>query len=116
MNSKNIKYGVAIVGVLLLLLIIFTVPFGIAYVEWNEYALKKNSITNKVDYTQVFENGRHYFGVGKKAVKFTNTANNIEFWNPNGLVTFTDNGLEIDIDCSFQYKIRKELLPELFKT
>eukprot|EP01111_Echinosteliopsis_oligospora_P009633 TRINITY_DN2858_c0_g1_i1.p1 TRINITY_DN2858_c0_g1~~TRINITY_DN2858_c0_g1_i1.p1 ORF type:complete len:188 (-),score=31.19 TRINITY_DN2858_c0_g1_i1:500-1063(-) len=100
--------------------IIFASLFGksFQYIEWDEYALKKNTASNDVDYSKVHESGRYFWGINYQAIKFTRTVINVNFDDDNGgegsLTIFTDTGLEIRILCSFQYQLIKEEVPAMF--
>jgi hypothetical protein len=58
--------GFLLVG--LVALVIGLIAPSFQYVEWNYYSLKRNTATNKVDYSHVYGNGRYFWGLarGKK--------------------------------------------------
>lgn len=88
------------------------------YIEWDEYALKKNTASNDVEYGTIYESGRHFWGVNYKAIIFKKTVMNVNFDDNKGghgsLVIFTDTGLEIKVLCSFQYRLIKSEVPAMF--
>lgn len=55
-------------------LILVLVPLSYSYVEWNQFALKRNTFTNQVDYNQVYGNGRYYWGLQVQPATFQSMA------------------------------------------
>lgn len=102
------------IGVLLMLIL---VPLSVQYVEHDQYAFKKNKVTNNVDTDTVYEKGRYFWGVGYEAVSFPRTAQHVVYKDGDhgALLVFTDGGLEFKIECAFQYFLIKDGLPTLFK-
>eukprot|EP01006_Ploeotia_vitrea_P056886 TRINITY_DN68134_c4_g9_i1.p1 TRINITY_DN68134_c4_g9~~TRINITY_DN68134_c4_g9_i1.p1 ORF type:complete len:310 (+),score=16.06 TRINITY_DN68134_c4_g9_i1:82-1011(+) len=99
-----------------ILLMVILIPISFHYVERNRWAFKKNSITNDVDTSKVYSNGRYFWGIGRTSVTFPSTFQHVEFTGKRGLSVFTEAGLELLIDMSFQYRLQPDTLAQLFQT
>jgi hypothetical protein len=106
-SSRLFKWTVVGLLFIIIVLIVSLVPASYSYVEWNEYALKRDTTTNKVDYHEVYGNGRYFWGLGYGPVTFKNTATTVDFSGDNALSIFSSGGLELLIECSFQYQVIK---------
>jgi len=105
-------------GVIGLLLILILVPLSFSYVEYNQYAFKKNTATSVVDTSEVYEAGTYAWGLGNTPVIFPRTFQLIEYTPAadGSLTIFTDDGLQITIECSFQYRLIKANIAALYHT
>lgn len=73
MDSKNIPQSVKIVGCLfcsVVFLLIILLPISFMYVNFDEYAFIRNKLTNTVDTSTVYENGRYYVLPHREKVVF----------------------------------------------
>jgi len=109
------KIWILVIFSIILITGIALIISAFSYIEWNEYGLKVDTATNKVDYTVIYDNGRYFWGVGQGVVTFVNTATTVDFSGDNDLSIFSEGGLELEIDCSFQYRVIKEELSTLYK-
>ncbi|CAH6421355.1 Hypothetical protein UVM_LOCUS462 [uncultured virus] len=90
--------------------------YSFSYVEWNEFALKKNTASNTVDYEHVYDNGRYFWGLGRSPVRFDNTLKTVRFGDSgDAIVVFSEGGLELQIACGFQYRVIREELGQLYR-
>ena len=107
----EVLFSIAVICILIM------VPLGYQYVEWNEFAIRKNVASNKVDYENVYGNGQYFWGLARRAIKFKNTVNTVNFdvKSDDALIIFTEAGLELEIDCSFQWVVIKDELGMLYK-
>jgi len=99
------------------LLIFFTCWSSI---EPTEYGLKYNIFTKNVDSSYVYPGGRYFLFFTSSFARFPKIAKSIVFGNsPNAdakpLQTRTKEGLSLSMDVSFQYKLDKNLLIELYR-
>eukprot|EP01010_Urceolus_cornutus_P004878 NODE_808_length_1325_cov_265.923197_g613_i0.p1 GENE.NODE_808_length_1325_cov_265.923197_g613_i0~~NODE_808_length_1325_cov_265.923197_g613_i0.p1 ORF type:complete len:329 (+),score=86.33 NODE_808_length_1325_cov_265.923197_g613_i0:80-988(+) len=92
------------------LLVLILVPISFQYVDRNQMAFKKNTVSNKIDTETVFPPGRYFWGVGHSVVSFPSTYQHVE----NSLIVFTTTGMEIVISFTFQYKLKRDQLHRLF--
>lgn len=81
-----------------------------AVVEPNHVGISMSSITNKVDLTQVYHAGRHWFQPFTKFVMFPMTVQNV----PMKMTTRTSDGYPLDIKAEFQYKLMPEHITDLY--
>ena len=94
--------------------------FGLSYgsVGYNEYALKQNNITGDIQ-PEVYEEGLYFIGFWNSFMKFPSTYITVEF-TPSydaddiPISVQTKNGLLIEIDISFQFRLRKAELISLY--
>jgi len=84
------------------------------YVHYNELAFKKNTLTNQVDTSKVYGNGRYYVGPSVNMVRFVSTYQKIDFSGSDALQVFNSEGLSVELDASFFFKIQKESLTQMF--
>jgi hypothetical protein len=122
----GISGGVGIILVLVAALgaglIIGLVVGSIDHVNYDEYGLEYSKFTRKVYFNKVYEPGRYVLGVGHRFLPFKRTYQSIEFSGPQNAYTGsgtlqsrTFDGLSISLEISFQYRIRKEDVIELFQ-
>lgn len=101
-------------GIWLLLIIMIAVSFE--YVHYNEMAFGKNSITNKVDTSDVYPTGRHMVGPTISMVRFPRQYQNEAFTGSDALSIFNEEGMDISVEVSFQYRIKEDQLMSLMTT
>lgn len=80
------------------------------YVEYNEYAFKKSTTTNKVDQSEVYDNGRYLWGFNHKKVVFPKLFQLQEL----NLSVANEEGVMINIAVSFWYRLPKEDLSSIY--
>eukprot|EP00696_Hemimastix_kukwesjijk_P004978 gnl/Hemi2/16351_TR5443_c0_g1_i1.p1 gnl/Hemi2/16351_TR5443_c0_g1~~gnl/Hemi2/16351_TR5443_c0_g1_i1.p1 ORF type:complete len:285 (-),score=79.97 gnl/Hemi2/16351_TR5443_c0_g1_i1:395-1249(-) len=94
------------------------------YCSWDaltptQYGLRYNWLTKHMS-EDVYEAGRHMIGFTSRFVSFPMTLVTIEFShkksaNAEPLDTRTQEGLELKLEISFQYKLIKSEIPTLFR-
>jgi len=84
------------------------------YVQYNELAFPKNTMTNKVDTSKVYRNGRYHVGPSVDMVRFKRTYQKVEFSGNKALQVFNAEGLSVQLDASFYFKIRETDLAKMF--
>lgn len=101
-----------LVSILLLITIGFSLTvFSFKQVNFNRYGLKQNIFTKEID-KQVYTEGLHLVGFWNEFIIFPSTYITIEF-TPSRFAddipisVQTKNGLLVKIDLSFQFRIRK---------
>ena len=105
----------AVLSVICVLLILILVPLHFSYVERQEYALKRNTITNEVERSPVYDTGRWAWGVSYSAVAFPSNKIRVEFLGKNALSVFTESGQVIFVEFVFYYRIRRDRLGALYE-
>lgn len=99
-----------ITGVILMIILL---PLSFAYIEYNEIAFKKNTISNRVDTSEVYANGRHMWGPAYDKIAFTSTYQ-LESFSGTELSVFSSNGLDFPIEVDVYYKLEPENLALIF--
>jgi len=80
------------------------------YVEYDEYAFKKSTTTNKVDQSEVYDNGRYLWGFNHKKVVFPKLFQVQEL----NLSVANEEGVSVNIAVSFWYRLPKEDLSAIY--
>lgn len=110
--SNNYKWKVY--GCCLIIILIVGISLLIAsftYVEYNEYAFKKNTLKNEVETNRVYRNGRYLWGPNMDTILFRKDYQYINF---KDLSVSDSDEKSFNIDASFFYKIKKGKLKELY--
>ena len=115
-------------GVILVILIISggsVVYFFLAFdsIGYNEFGLNQNTLNQNIE-EKVYERGLYHIGLLHAFIKFPTTVQTIEFFSETGapgtdygpLNSRTKDGLNIQIQLSFQYRLRKADILLLFST
>jgi hypothetical protein len=110
--GKRSKLLFIVALIITCLLITILTPASFHGVEYYEYAFKKNTITNTVDYDTVYENGNHYWGVSYTKFTFQRTLQKITL----DLAVLPKSGLEFIFHCTIYYHLNKDQLALLFKS
>jgi len=84
------------------------------YVNYNEVAFKKNTLSNKVDTKKVYRNGRYHVGPSADMVRFERTYQKVEFSGDKALQVFNSEGLNVELDTSFYWRIQENNLAKMF--
>lgn len=89
-------------------------------IDFNEYGLKQNIWTREIS-EEIYEEGFYYIDPFHTFLRFQSTWQTIEF-TPDfssddiPLSTQTKDGLEVTVDVSFQFRLRKQDLLELYSS
>jgi regulator of protease activity HflC (stomatin/prohibitin superfamily) len=95
--------ALVIVG-LLLLIILLAVSFAV--ISPTQMGLLYDASSKHIDRERLYMAGRHYVGVGKSFIKFPRTVETIALNDVNGR---TSDGLPVNMDLSFNYKLTTDL-------
>ncbi len=109
-----------IIGGVVLLAIIIIISISISTVGATEWALRYSTIDQNINGDKVYEGGRYMVGPFAKFISFPRTAQTVEFsTGPNAielpLATRTNDGLALTLHFSFQYKLVRDAIPELYR-
>lgn len=97
----KIVIGFVIVGVGL---IVILVPMSFHGLEYYEYGFKRQKSTGSVDLSQVYTVGKHFIGPDFEFKVFKADAHMVKL---NNIAAFTQDKLEVTVDATFQYYLRK---------
>ncbi|GFN73606.1 hypothetical protein PoB_000011200 [Plakobranchus ocellatus] len=112
-GNQCILYLVAgVVGIGILLTVIL-VPMSFSGLDYYEYGFKRQKSTGTVKTDKVYTGGKYMIGPDYGFKTFQASAHFTDF---TPLEVYTWNKLEIEIDVTFQYFLRKDDLPYLHKT
>jgi len=86
--------------------------------SYNEYGLNVNNFDGTIE-NRVYEEGFHLIGILNDFIRFPSTWVTIEFspsWDANDIpiVSQTRNGLFVDVDVSFQFRLRKSDVLQIY--
>ncbi len=110
-ERKYVIYGIVIAVATAGITGFSILGFSFESVDFNEYALKQNAITRKIEPT-IYTEGLYFIGIFNNFITFPSTYVSIEF-TPHPLAedipisVQTKNGLLVEIDISFQFRLRK---------
>lgn len=114
------KTRITVLSVIAIVIISGGALFGFSFkqVDWNEYGLKQNIFTKEID-SNIYEEGFHFVGFYFEFIKFPSTYRTIEFTPSSSaddipINVQTKNGLLVSVDVSFQFRIRKADLLQLY--
>lgn len=113
-NNKRGHVVVAVMSFIAVVLICSMVPASFYGVEYDQYGLDRDKLYNKMDYNVVYENGNYYLGLNHEFVIFPRIFQYEQF-NNDTLRVFSKEGLEFGFQCSFQWRPRKEAIPDIHK-
>ena len=118
--SDNPKACCGIVtGVVAIVLIIGAVAYCAGTIEPIAYGLKYNTISKNIDPSFVYEGGWYIIGPFNSFIQFPRTMVNLDFTNFPGAkstpLQARSEGLPITLSFSFQYKLLKDDIPDLYK-
>lgn len=91
------------------IIITSTVATSYHYVSYDQYAIRINKY-HGADLSKVYTEGRYFLTLDNYLQYFPSTYQPIKFESN----TFSDNGLEFDLDISFYYKIYKDKLSTIY--
>lgn len=113
LSQKHITIATFVIGLGLFLTLIL-VPLSFSYVEIDEWAFRKSKLTNKVDTTKIYGNGRYFFGISSKVVVFERPYQHLEYVGSKALSVFSSNGLQLKLECNLQYRLIPSRLAEVY--
>jgi regulator of protease activity HflC (stomatin/prohibitin superfamily) len=107
--------GCLVVGLIATLVLVFT---SFRTLEVNEIGLDYSGITKTIDH-ELFTSGIHFLGVGHSFIKYPTTVQTYEFSKARGsdapsVRSRTKDGLEVELEISFQYIYISNKLYELY--
>eukprot|EP01083_Nonionella_stella_P055884 147350_1 len=108
--SNEQVYCCACCGFVTFLTMMIMLITSFVYVEYDEYAFKKSTTTNKVDKSKVFDNGRYLWGFNHKKVVFPKLFQRQEL----NLSVANEEGVSVVISVSFWYRLPKEDLSKIY--
>lgn len=109
-NSTLIALTVGgVVGFIGVVLLCVLMPLSVKKVEHDEYAIRYNKYTKKID-SKVYEQGRHVLDPGDKLFKFPRKFVPIDQTGGNAIICITRDGLDVVLDLTTQYQFPKENL------
>lgn len=116
MNPKLLICGGVSIVVVILIIIILATSFS--KVAVNEYALAYSSWSKSVS-KDVYPPGIHFIGPFQSFITYPSTFETFEFSKLNGadrgpLRSRTKDGLEVEIEISFQYTLDGKRIRELY--
>jgi len=99
-----------------IVVIIVIIIIGFASLEYTEIGLRQSWWTSSIS-SSPYEAGRHWIGPGNAFIKFPNTLQTIAFSDDGdrwALKSRTSDGLEVDVECSFQYQLSPRSIFDLY--
>jgi len=109
-TDNTVKHATICCSIFVLLLIIILLPMSFMYVGFNEFAFVRNTLTNKVDTSHVYENGRYYMLPHKEKLTFPR---NYQVFNISLSVSDKEEK-EFSIQIAVYYRLAKDKLAELY--
>ena len=111
--QKKVWVPASVLLIIGVILTVALVPPSFSYVGYNELAFKKNTISNKVDNSTVYENGRYFWGVSVEPLTFPSKYQLIAY-KGNDLLIFSTIGTEFPIEVDVYWKFANENLAKIF--
>jgi len=108
-------------------IILIIVLSGMKGLSANQYGLSKNKISNKVDFSQVYDGGRRYLGPWSEYVTFPSYLQTIDYSRErvggSGPGTKTEapfkartsEGMQVELSVTIQYFYNKAFVAEIYK-
>jgi hypothetical protein len=111
MTDEEIGNFGCLIAMFLLVVIIVTstVATSFHYVSYDQYAIRINKY-HGADLSKIYTEGRYFLTLDNYLQYFPSTYQPIKFISS----TFSDNGLEFDLDISFYYKIPQDKLSTIY--
>jgi regulator of protease activity HflC (stomatin/prohibitin superfamily) len=101
-------------GFVSLIVGIILICVSFQYVEYNQYGLKRNTLTNTVFTNKIYENGRYMMGPSVNMIYFEKDYQKVDFSGSNALSVSNDDGTGFHITVTFFYRIQKENIEKLY--
>jgi len=113
MNRNLLSCGICLtICCLITGIILLCVSFQ--YVEYNQYSLKKNTLTNTVFTDKIYENGRYILGPSVTMLYFERDYQKVQFAGDSALSVANDDGTGFYITLTYFYRIQKENITKLY--
>ncbi|XP_076459148.1 uncharacterized protein LOC143292587 [Babylonia areolata] len=109
LGIEHVIIGVVGLGVLLLVILL---PMSFSGVEYYEFAFKRQKSTGSVNTDEVYSGGKYLIGPDFTFKTFKASAH---FESLSDVSVFTSDKLEVKLDVSFQYFLKKEDLAILHR-
>eukprot|EP01084_Bolivina_argentea_P137052 241365_1 len=110
MPSKLTCYGCVCCGSVTFLALLGMLIASFIYIEYDELALKKNTLTNTVDKSEAYDVGVYVWGFDHTKVSFPALFQLVQL----SLDVSNEQGVSLDIDVSFWYQLQKSTLAETY--
>jgi len=95
------------------LLTCILIPLSIQNVDYSEYGIAYNMQTCTAD-KEVFNQGKHFVGIATTMFRYNRIVVTTDFTGPDGISCLTSDGIQIELDITFQYQIIKGELLTIF--
>jgi regulator of protease activity HflC (stomatin/prohibitin superfamily) len=103
---------VTIIGLLLLVILL---PLSVKIVANDEIALRYNQVSREFDRNQIpYTQGRYVLTPGDKLFKFKRVYQLESFETPNSVNCVSLDGLVLDLDVTYQYRLQSDNLIHMF--
>ncbi len=114
---KTSELGTIGAIILVIVLIVTLIVGNPERVKYDQFGIKENVFNGKIDDSQVYTEGLHWVGVSNNLILLSNTFHTIAFMEDEGnsLNTRTQDGLDLTLEVSFQYRLIIDGLIELYK-
>lgn len=91
---------------------------GLEKLDTNQFGLARSTWSGEVETDMVYEAGMHWIGFFKEFISFPSIQQTIEYYTSEGnaVTGRTQDGLAISLDISFQYRLVKEGITNLYLT
>lgn len=118
MDNFNGKVAGGICFCCLAVVSLILVLVSFASIEVTEYGLNYSWVANSIE-EKGYDSGRYFTGLGHHFIKFPSTVVTIQFSDESDsdattLHSRSKDGLEVELELSFQYQINLEDLPKLY--
>lgn len=114
MDTETKGWCVGILSLVAVIMICAMVPSSYFGVEYNEYGLNRDKLLNKVEYDRVYDNGNYFLGLNHEFIKFPRVYQYEQF-SGSALSVFSKEGLEFGFQCTFQWRPKKEAIPDIHR-
>eukprot|EP00753_Platysulcus_tardus_P008915 PLAT1700.1.p2 GENE.PLAT1700.1~~PLAT1700.1.p2 ORF type:complete len:331 (+),score=164.35 PLAT1700.1:26-994(+) len=115
-ESSAVRYSVG--ACCCLTLIAGSIMLGLSFsvLENNTVGLEYNTVAEVINEDQLYSNGRHFLGLGRRFIVYPTTTQNVKFGSDGDFPAIrarTRDGLAIVLEYSYNYKLVRGLLPML---
>eukprot|EP01084_Bolivina_argentea_P045126 83060_1 len=98
-------------GVVVFIVLVILLITSFVYVEYDEYAFKKSTVTNRVDQSQAYGAGRYVWGFEHTKIVFPALYQLVEL----NLSVSNEDGVSLGLEISFWYKFRQNELSKTYQ-
>ncbi|XP_033629658.1 uncharacterized protein LOC117291835 [Asterias rubens] len=113
MGSEDAAKVIGVVVCIVVLLIVILIPSSFHGVEYYQYGFSRRKSTGNVDTDTVYSGGHYLIGIDHEFKIFQADAHLVELTQ---IAVFTSDRLEVTLDCTFQYFLRRRDLKLLHDT